>query len=206
MTAPAVADLVTGVRKGRPRDERIDQEITSAAVQELAESGFAAFSVGEVAARAGVAKTTVYRRFPAREDLIAAALERLNDDLPLVPTSGTVRQQLAVLLEGIRNRRPDSEWSRILMHAMREGADEANFAAMIHTCVLAPRHRVMRDVIEAGIASGELRADLDADTAIPILVGPMIYLSKQNVSSSLAHVSVEAVLDVILAGMTPASE
>ncbi|MDI1288915.1 MAG: TetR-like C-terminal domain-containing protein, partial [bacterium] len=80
-----------------------------------------------------------------------------------------------------------------------------SFATMVHACVLAPRHRVMRELIEAGIASGELRPDLDADTAIPILVGPMIYLSKQNISSSLAHVSVEAVLDVLMAGMAPGS-
>jgi len=191
--------------KGRPRDERIDSEITSAAVAVLAESGFVAFSVAEVAARAGVAKTTVYRRFPAREDLIGAALRRLNDDLPAIPTRGSLREQLTLALEGIRNRRPDSDWSRILMHAMQEGTHEANFASLIHTCVLAPRQQVLRELIQAGIASGELRADLDPDTAIPILVGPMIYLSKQNSMSSLATVSVEAVLDMIMTGMTPAT-
>ncbi len=191
--------------KGRPRDERIDGEITAAAVAVLAESGFGAFSVAEVAATAGVAKTTVYRRFPAREDLIAAALNRLNDDLPLISPGGSVRQQLALALEGIRNRRPDSDWSRILMHAMREGTDEANFAGLIHTCVLAPRQQLLRDVIQEGIASGELRSDLDPDTAIPILVGPMIYLSKQNSVSSLSNVSVDAVLDMVMKGMTPAT-
>lgn len=191
--------------KGRPRDERIDDEIAAAAVSVLAESGFGAFSVADVAATAGVAKTTVYRRFASREDLIAAALNRLNDELPRIPRTGSVRQQLAVALEGIRNRRTDSDWSRILMHAMRLGTDEANFASLVHTCVIAPRQQMLREMIEAGIASGEFRSDLDPDTAIPILVGPMIYLSKLSSRSSLANVSVDAVLDMVIQGMTPAT-
>ena len=70
-------------RTGRPRDERIDRDITTTALAVLAETGFAGFSVAEVASRAGVAKTTVYRRYPTSDDLIAATLERLNDDLPI---------------------------------------------------------------------------------------------------------------------------
>lgn len=191
--------------KGRPRDERIDSQITAAALAVLAECGFTAFSVGEVAARAGVAKTTVYRRFPAREDLIVAALERLNDDLPTGPLTGPIRQQLIVLLEGIRCRTPDSEWSRILSHAVGQGARDSSFAELVRSSVLAPRRQLLRDVIEAGIASGELRSDLDPDTALPIFVGPMLYLGKWDNTALGPQISVEAVLDVIMAGMTPAT-
>lgn len=191
--------------KGRPRDERIDSEITAAALAVLAESGFTSFSVGEVALRAGVAKTTVYRRFPAREDLIVAALERLNDDLPTGPLAGPVRKQLIVLLEGIRCRTPDSEWSRILAHAVGQGARDSTFAELVRSRVLMPRRQLLRDVIEAGIASGELRSDLDPDTAVPILVGPMLYLGKWDNATIGPKISVEAVLDVIMAGMTPAT-
>ena len=205
MTAPAVAGCTAGGRKGRPRDERIGREITAAAVAVLADSGFGAFSVAEVAARAGVAKTTVYRRFPSREELIAAALERLNDDLPAVPHWGTARQQLVVVLEGIRSRSSDSDWSRILVHALGEGSRDSTFAVLVQDRVLAPRRRLLRGVIEAGIASGELRSDLDPDTAIPILVGPMLYLGKWGGASTFEQVTVEAVIDVLMIGMTPAS-
>lgn len=193
------------MRKGRPRDERIEEKITGAALAVLAESGFTAFSVGEVAERAGVAKTTVYRRFPAREDLIGAAVERLNDDLPKGPTAGPVRVQLATLLQGIRSHTPDSEWSRILAHAVGQGARDSTFAEMVRSRVLMPRRQLLRDVIEAGIASGELRSDLDPDVALPVLVGPMLYLGKWDNATSSPRVSVEQVLDVIMAGMTPAT-
>ena len=206
MTAAAVTDGATGARKGRPRDSRIDREITSAAVLVLADTGFSAFSVSEVALRAGVAKTTVYRRFPTRVELISAALERLNDDLPDAPPRGSVRRQLLVILEGIRNRRPDSQWSRILVHALGEGSQESGFAEIVQDRVLTPRLLRLRSVIDAGIASGELRSDLDPNTAIPILVGPMLYLGEWSMSSAFEQVTVEAVLDVLMTGMTPANE
>ena len=205
MTDSAVATCAAGARKGRPRDERIDREITTTAVSVLADLGFSEFSVAEVATRAGVAKTTIYRRFPTREQLIAAALERLNDDLPSTPLAGPVRDQLVILLEGIRSCTPDSEWSRILVHAVGEGSRDSIFAGMVRERVLAPRRRLLCAVITEGIASGELRADLDPDTAIPILVGPMLYLGKWDSSSTFQQVSVEAVLDVLMMGMTPAN-
>ena len=80
--------MSAAARKGRPRDERIDLEITSAALDVLAESGFVRFSIAEVVELTGVAKTTIYRRFATRDDLIASALDRLNDYLPADPPPG----------------------------------------------------------------------------------------------------------------------
>ena len=176
LTASAVVGGTAGARKGRPRDERIDQDITRAALEVLADVGFDRFSVEAVAQRARVAKTTVYRRFPNREELIAGALERLNDDLPAEPPTGDVRRQLVEVLDAIRRRTPDSARGRILMHAVGEGAREPALAELVHERVLAPRRRLLRAVIQNGIDSGELRSDIDADVIIPMLVGPMLYL------------------------------
>lgn len=196
-------------RMGRPRDERIDDQITSAALEELSQGGFERFTVEAVASRAGVAKTTVYRRFPAREDLVVAALLRLNDDLPPAPPPGPVRDRLIAVLGAVRSRATSSSPGRLLMQSVGEGLHSPELAEMVHARVLAPRRQVIRDVLEEGMRSGELRADLDPDALIPVLVGPMFYLGAWKCVASAAAVSVESIVDTILFGLvrerTPAT-
>jgi AcrR family transcriptional regulator len=193
------------LRKGRPRDERIGQDITAAALAVLSEQGFERFSVEEVAVRAGVAKTTVYRRFPTRNDLIVGALLRLNDDLPPPPPAGPVRDRLVGVLDGIRRRTTESVRGRILMQVVSEGLRDPALADLVHQRVLAPRRQVLRDVITDGIASGELRDDIDTDAVLPVLVGPMLYLGMWSGSAIAEGVTVESVVDLVLSGLTRAS-
>lgn len=192
-------------RKGRPRDERIDEDITTAALDLLSSEGFDRFSVEAVAARAGVAKTTVYRRFPTRNDLIVGALLLLNDDLPPPPAAGPVRDRLVSVLKGIRRRTTESGRGRILMQVVSEGSRDPGLADLVHQRVLAPRRQVLRNVIADGIASGELRADVEVDTVVPVLVGPMLYLGMWSGTAVSQGVTVESVVDLVLSGLTPAS-
>ena len=196
---------VAGARKGRPRDERIDHEITSAALAVLAEQGFDRFSVEEVAQRAGVAKSTLYRRFPARTELIVAALERLNDDLPPAPPPGPVRGRLVEILEGIRRRTAGSPRGRLLMHVIGENAREPGLVDLVHERVLAPRHRLLRGVVADGVASGELRDDIDMDGLLPLLIGPMLYLGMWSMCASTRDVTAESIVDTLLRGLTRAN-
>jgi AcrR family transcriptional regulator len=194
------------LRKGRPRDERIDEDVTSAALDLLSTEGFDRFSVEAVAVRAGVAKTTVYRRFPTRNDLIVGALVRLNDELPSPPAAGPVRDRLIAVLHGIRLRTTESVRGRILVQVASEGLRDPALADLVHQRVLAPRRQVLRDVIADGIASGELRADIEVDTVVPVLVGPMLYLGMWSGSSVTQGVTVESVVDLVLSGLTSAPE
>ncbi len=203
MTVPA--DVVP-LRKGRPRDERIDEDITAAALDLLSTEGFDRFSVEAVAARAGVAKTTVYRRFPTRNDLIVGALLRLNDELPPPPAAGPIRERLVEALHGIRRRTTESVRGRILMQVVSEGLRDPALADLVHQRVLAPRRQVLRDIIADGMASGELRADVEVDTVVPVLVGPMLYLGMWGGSAVTKGVTVESVVDLVLSGLTRATD
>jgi AcrR family transcriptional regulator len=202
----AAAPEPPGARRGRPRDQRIDREITSAALEVLAEDGFDRFAVEQVAQRAAVAKTTIYRRFPSREDLILGALERLNDDLPAEPGPGPVRGRLIEILSAIRRRTPDSVRGRILTLAVGEADRDPGLARLVHERVLVPRQEMLRNVIRSGIEAGELRDDIDLDAVIPVLVGPMLHLGMWSVCESVRVVSVETVVDMLLTGLTPASD
>lgn len=192
-------------RKGRPRDERIDADITAAALDVLSDLGFERFSVEEVAARAGVAKTTVYRRFPTRNDLVVGALVRLNDDLPSPPPAGPVRERLVVVLDGIRSRVTRSIRGRILLQAVSEGLRDPELAALVHQRVLAPRRDLLHGVLDEAVAHGELRAEVDRAAALAVLTGPMVYLGLWSGDDQMRGVSVETVVDLVLSGLTPAS-
>ena len=201
--APDVREAVPG-RKGRPRDQRIDRDITSAALAVLSEHGFDRFSVEEVAARASVAKTTVYRRFPTRTELIVGALQRLNDDLPPPPPPGPVRDRLVHVLTGVRHRMVSSARGRILMQVVSEGGRDPALVRLVHARVLAPRRALIRSVVSDGIAAGELRPDVDIEVVIPVLVGPILYLGMWDASGPEHDVAVEVVVDTVLSGLTPA--
>lgn len=191
-------------RRGRPRDEDVDRRITVAALEVLAQNGVAAFSVAQVAARSGVAKSSIYRRFPTRDDLLIGAVERLNDDLPAVPADGTARDRLVALLSGIRHRSPAGLHGRLMMQVA--GSQDPRLTQLVYDRVVRPRHTVVRAVISDGVARGEFRGDLDLEVLIPALVGPMLYLRMWHAVPAVAGTSVEAVVDQLMSGMTRASD
>lgn len=85
---------------GPARDETRDARIIDAVLDLIVESGYADLTMGAVAARAGVAKATVYRRWASREDLVADALESIMlPDVPVeVTAAGTLREDLVATL------------------------------------------------------------------------------------------------------------
>jgi len=184
--------------KGRPRDCRIDDAVVDAAVETLAAVGFDRFSVEEVALRAGVAKTSIYRRFAGRDALLSAALQRLNDELPPVPEQGPVRDRLRAVLDAVRSSCSTLR-GPILDHANASG--DPQVMTLVHDLVLEPRRRILVQIIEEGIASGELRADLDPHAAVACLVGPMLFLRTWGRFGRELDQPVDRILSLVLEGV-----
>ena len=90
--------------KRRPggRSARIRQAVLDAAFAELGEKGYGGLSIEAVALRSGVAKTTVYRRWPTRDELVADALDSRSDRNEPVPDTGSLRGDLKEFCEGVR--------------------------------------------------------------------------------------------------------
>ena len=201
VTAASLGAACSTARRGRPRDERIDRDLADVAVAVLADHGFERFSVEAVAARAGVAKTTVYRRFPCRGDLLAAALQRLNDELPDPPAPGPVRERLIRALDMVLRTTPGSLRGRVVMQAAQSGDRE--LSELVQQRVIEPRRALLRGVVRDGVATGELREDIDVDALMPVLVGPILFLSLWQGTSSTRDVTVDAIVDTVLAGLRP---
>ena len=91
------------------------------------------------------------------------------------------------------------------MQVTGESLRDPALVDLVHSRVMAPRRERIREVICAGQASGELRADIVADDVMPLLVGPMLYLGIWSGSPRAREVSVEDVVDMVLSGLTRAT-
>lgn len=85
------------------RGEKLVEKVLEATLEELATKGYAAVSIEDIAERAGVAKTTVYRRWPTKADVVLAAMHRVADDFTLGSDTGSIRGDLIGVLTGFRD-------------------------------------------------------------------------------------------------------
>ncbi|MCG8363904.1 MAG: TetR/AcrR family transcriptional regulator, partial [Pseudanabaenales cyanobacterium] len=83
---------------GRPRSAQSHQAMLQAALELLAEVGFEAMSIEAIAARAGIGKTTIYRRYSAKEELVADAIENMREEV-LIPNTGNLGSDIDELIE-----------------------------------------------------------------------------------------------------------
>lgn len=170
--------VITRLRKpqrGRPRSERADIAIRVAVVSMLPEHGFRALSMEAVAARAGVSKATLYRRYKSKEDLVADALRAVRTDSS-VPDLGSVRGELLVLLgRKLTAVRWIPDAPRVAARLLGDAATDAKLRKLVEETLIAPDRRMICLVLARGIARGELRSDLDVDLATDILYGTLIY-------------------------------
>jgi AcrR family transcriptional regulator len=152
--------------RGRPLDPEIDDAIVDAAVKQFLALGLQRLTVPGVAAAAGVAKTTVYRRYATPAQLALAAIDRLNaaDSLP---DTGTARGDLAALLEVVRQRVDPTLTATVLVEAQTH--PEVLEAA--REKMISPAVERFRRVLRRGVERGELHADLDVDRAADAFLG-----------------------------------
>ncbi len=190
--------------RGRPRDAALDRRIAEAALDVLAESGIAAFTIEAVAQRAGVGKATIYRRYDGRDDVLAAALDQLRDDTPPVMAEGSTRERLEGALGFIRSPMTSTRGGRVMAQVISAGAQHPDFLATFYDRVLAPRRQVLLGILRDGVREGWVDPDADLDAVVTLLVGPMIFLKVWH-GTPVATISTEQIIDLALrgAGVTP---
>jgi len=196
------AAIDPGTRKpGRPRDARTDVAILEAVLDLVAQTGLQQVSMDAVAARAGVAKTTIYRRWPSKEALVVDAWRTLLDP-PETPDTGSLRRDLEVLLGRLSDKAADSSFD-VLAQIMAAARTDTALAEALREWV-ATRRQPMRTVLERAVERGELSTEVPLDAVQDALVGPFFYRLLLT-SGRLDAEAVGAVIDVVLAGITTRS-
>ncbi len=186
---------------GRPRSTRADEAIIDAVLDLLAEGTNAeAISIEAVAARAGVGKATIYRRWANKEALLVDAIMNLKGQSPDL-TGTSVRDDLAALLRPVgRSRRPHPAAAVLPCLISEMHRNEQMWAG--YQQVVEPRRQLMRDVLERGIRTGELRADLDVELTLALLTGPVLIQHELRWNPRLDPASLpERVVDAVLEGI-----
>ncbi len=197
-------------RRGRPRDSAVDRRVLSAAWDLLNARGYAGLNVDEVAERAAVAKTTLYRRWPTKDHLAVAVAAQMLGEVP-IPDTGDLRRDLTEFAAALA-----ASLNQVRMAGAPGGGASAGLAAEL--VAAAARHPDIGDAVRAGYAQRHamararlqraieqegLRPDIDQAVVVDQLVGPIYYrilITGAPADRDYAERLVEAVLG---AAITP---
>jgi AcrR family transcriptional regulator len=175
MTAARLFHPTEHGRPGRPRRSATGRAILKATRQILGQSGVHGLTVEGVAARSGVAKTTIYRRWRSKEDLaLAALLEVIRQEPPTRPlgrTDAVLRTYLGRLVKRLNSR----HYGPVIRGLISDIGVDRELARGFRDQVLARRIGQLTALLRRGIERGELRPDLDMEIAIDLLLGPLYY-------------------------------
>lgn len=194
MTAPSAEK-----RRGRPRDAAADGAILDATVDLLAEQGFLALTIEAVAARAGVAKTTVYRRWPTKDDLLVDAVGCIKGP-PVDPPGESVRDDLLWLMTRMRDGWFKGRFGRLMARLAADGLEHPELYREGRKRYVAPRHAVLQRVIRRGVDEGSIRADVDPEWVIAMLTSPTIAAAFTH-QDAPSNRQLEFVVDTVLRGV-----
>jgi len=196
---------MAAARRGRPRDSGVDRRVLSAAWGLLHAGGYTALNVDDVAERAGVAKTTLYRRWPTKDHLAIAVGAQMLGEVP-IPDSGDLRQDLTefatALAESLNRLRMAGHYGGgkspgLAAELVAAAARHPDIGEVVRA-MYAERHALARARLERAVSREGLRPDLDQGLLVEQLVGPIYYrilITGAPADRGYAERLVEALLD-----------
>jgi AcrR family transcriptional regulator len=181
MSAPVVPETPSASHgraaraPGRPRSDTARRAILDATRELLIEGGFTRLRLEHVAARAGVGKTTIYRRWPSKEALtLDLVLELAAPHLEIADVGDTRSELLAATRNSLESITA-SPFGPVIRAMLSQIAGNPVIGDPFRASVVARRRAEIRNVIERGIARGDLRPDADPTIATELLVGPVYF-------------------------------
>jgi len=168
---------VSPARRGRPRSGAADVAILDATRAVLAEDGWAGLTVEGVAARAGVAKTTVYRRFASRADLAVEAVAQLVSDARTEPGT-SAHEDIANAIRSCAEVYGRPAARAAYLAVMAEAGRDAALRESVQRRVLDPGRQLVVDGLDRAVARGEISralADDKADLLYDVLAGAITH-------------------------------
>jgi AcrR family transcriptional regulator len=156
--------------------------------------------VEAVAARAGVGKATIYRRWPNKEELLLAAFGSLKSPYPEAQ-GVSVRDDLVAMVRVMCADKADPRKANRYALLLGEGEKYPRLMARSKETVVEPRREAMREVIRRGVKTGELRADTDVEVAMLVLTGTVLAREKAGNPDALNDEFATRVVDGLLFGL-----
>jgi AcrR family transcriptional regulator len=181
-------------QRGRPRNPGVDAPILRAAFRMLVDVGYAAMSIEAVAAEAGVGKTTVYRRYPSKRDLVIAALQTLTTTAP-GPASADIRTAIEAFVRQSLGAPAGASGVRVMSALLMEARRDPELLEVFRLRVLEPRRETLVNVLQAGVERREIREDADPDVTFEIVAGSLI--ARHVLGSPVTDAWIASVTDAV---------
>lgn len=189
-------------RRGRRRSPDTERAILDATRVILAERGVSGLTVEAVAARSGVAKTTIYRRWRAKDELALAVVTDMIERLVQTPDLGDTRAELIAFVDRTVAELRDTLMGRVMQGIVSQLATDPDLAAGFAEHVVGLRFGEVRRLVEAGVTRGDLRPDADPQLVHELLFGAVYYRLFFR-GDALAPDLAERAVDMVLAGISP---
>ena len=183
---------------GRPRSERRHKAILKAALDLVVEFGFRVASVESLAAKTGVAKTTIYRRWPNKAAVVMDAfMERLlRTQFPYTKkATDSIRLQMRSMAKAFRTKD-----GAVLKALLAESQFDAELATAIRERWTLPRRKLALAVLQKAVSQGELRRNIDLEATIDLLYAPMYYRLQRG-TPPLSDEYIDEIFDQVMEGL-----
>ncbi len=184
-------------RGGRPRSTAAEQAILQATRELLVEAGVQGLTIQGVAARAGVAKTTIYRRWRDKDELALAVVLDMVEQVVELPELGDTRAELTAFVTAAVNVLGSTLMGRVMQGLVSDLATDPELARAFRERVVSVRNAEVERLVERGIARGDLRPGTDPETAHELLIAPVYYrllLTGRPLTPAFAKRNVDAVM------------
>jgi AcrR family transcriptional regulator len=184
-------------RGGRPRSNETELAILQATRELLVECGVRKLTIEKVAAHAGVAKTTIYRRWRDKDELALAVVLDMVEQVVMLPELGNTRSELLAFVNAAVEVLGSTLMGRVMQGLVSDLATDPDLARAFRERVVSVRDAEVERLVERGVRRGDLRADTDATTVHDLLIGPVYYrllLTGQPLDRAFAKRTVDAVL------------
>ncbi|MEH2200791.1 TetR/AcrR family transcriptional regulator [Nostoc sp.] len=162
------------VPSGRPRSIHADQAILQATLDLLAEVGYQSMSIEAIASRAGVGKTTIYRRYTSKEELVADAIESFRDDLA-IPDTGSFWGDMDILINNAAKKIDSPLGRQTLALIISTASSNPQFAEVYWTKYTKVRREALSKVLKRAKSRSEIHKDADIELVIDLLSGSLYY-------------------------------
>jgi AcrR family transcriptional regulator len=190
-----------------PRVVRSRQCILQATVQLMAERGVPAVSIEAIAERSGVAKTTIYRHWPTREALLAAAWTSVSYSEPLPTPAVDLDERVAQIAHAVGTRISTPPMS-VLLPDLLAAAERDPKIRELKDEIMRTRRRPLTEALQEAAAGGALPDDVDVDLLVALVVGPIYYrrlILQQPVTNEFVERVVAVALDTARHGLAARS-
>jgi len=195
----ASAETQRNARPGRPRDPGVDRAIVRETLRALADQGYQGMSIEGVAEAAGGGKTTIYRRYASKVEMVVAALSTIRHSMGPLSDTGSLRSDLAGMMTQAHRVLP--RVFSVMDAVLVEEGRNPELLELVRERILRPRRDEVMTMLRRAADRGEVRPDIDPEAAVHAIVGSMFMRRLLGIlpSEEWIHQTVEVVCNGILA-------